>query len=207
MPSFLRPKKGKSSRGQSYYDRENMVHTLSDLASINNPKSEQVYSTNEIIKYNNLALNEIDEKGLMKVFDKPSHIISGLEDLKNYKVLFYRHSIEKFVFLMQFHCYQDNFLFVSNMVISSGILSISEKELFLNRIINKYFPELKLDFQQGFDIKITDKFKNFIKVVDGVNFRINYVNNSSVNQQILNNPKFSNERKKDDFDAKMHDYF
>lgn len=207
MLSFLKSRKRNSSRGRSYYERENMVHTLNDLISICNPVSNQQYSTSGIIKYNGIALNEADEKRVLKLFGKPNHIIDDIENLNNYKVLFYRHTVDKFKFLMQFHYHKNSFFFVSNMVTSTGVLSQLDKMSFINRITNKYFPELKLDFQQGLDIQITDKVNNFIKVVDGVNFKVNYVNYSSVNKQIINNPKFSNEIMKDDSESKMVDYF
>lgn len=204
MLSFLRPKKGKSSRGQSYYDRENMVHTINDFDSIINPQINKQYITTNTVKYIGLALSEINERKVLEAFNNPTYISENLND---HKVLFFRHSIDTFIFLMQFHFYKKSFVFVSNMVTSSGLLSKSDKVTFINRITQKYFSDLKLDFQQGFNIKITDKVNNFIKIDDGVTFRINYVNNSSVNQQIVNNPKYSNEIIKIDFDSKIDEYF
>ncbi len=90
---------------------------------------------------------------------------------------------------------------------SSGVLSNLDKETFINRIINKYFPDLKLDYNQGFNIKITDHLNNFIKVEDGVNFSVNYINNSTSNQQLIKNPSVSDEISEDSFDSKIDDYF
>jgi len=197
---------GKSSRGQSYYERENMVHTLDDLISIGDPVATQHYSTAETIKFNSLILNEVDEKSIIKMFGKPKHIIQN-EGLQNHKVLFYRHSAGEFIFLMQFHFLKNKFFLISNMISAQRSLSTSDKETFINRITNKYFPEMRLDFKSGFDIKISDKFKNFIKVVDGVNFRVNYINISSFKQLLQSDPKYIKGTTEGDFESKIENYF
>ena len=207
MFSFFKRKKSKSSRGVSYYDRENIVHTIKDLGGIFNYKSISEYTTDKIIKFNGLALSNINKQNVLKVFNKPDCTINKLDNIDNYEILFYRHSLEKFTFLMQFHFYDDKFLFVSNMVNSSGIISKAEKQSFIQKIDDKYFLESNIDFDEGLEVKIIDKNDNFISVVDGVNFRVNYLNKSSFDILLKNNPDILKKLGSYNKEDKIDDYF
>ena len=204
---FLFSKKSKTVRGFSYYDRENLVHNLKELISITDTKSTLQFTTAENIKYKDLSLNEIDEKWVLNTFDKPDFTIKDFEALNNYRVLFYRHLVGKFNFLLQFHFYKDNFFFVSNNVTTAGPLNRPDKELFINRLASKYALDLKLDSQQDFDIKITDKINNFITINDSVSFRVSYINYATTSQQILNNPDFLEENPDEDIETQIDEFF
>ncbi|PLX01751.1 MAG: hypothetical protein C0595_13540 [Marinilabiliales bacterium] len=188
---FFGPKKTISSRGPSYYDRENLVHTMKDLISIYFPKGKTVQNTDETIMFNDLKLSEINEKKLSGVFGVADYVISGPENINDYRVYFYRHSIGKFNYLMQFHFCKKNFLFVNNMVRSSYVLSSEEKKIILLRFKEKYYADLDFDHSKGFDLQIVDQNNNFFYTIDDVNFSISYINNSNYFKEIIDNFKSS----------------
>lgn len=182
-------KKNKSSRGASYYKRENIVHTLEDLKQIYTPKNKVVHKTEEVIMYNNMILSEISEKVLRNAIGEAHYIIKNLDNINNYKILFYRHSVDDFNYLMQFHFCENTFLFVNNMVRSSYVLGNREKKSIMNRIQEKYYPDIDFDFTNGFELQINDAKGNFLYTTDSVNFSITYINNSPVLKDILNKNK------------------
>ncbi|RLD53495.1 MAG: hypothetical protein DRJ01_19305, partial [Bacteroidetes bacterium] len=142
---------------------------------------------NELIKHSGLALADINENSLLDILEDPDFILDDNDDFKNYKVLFYRRTIENFIFLLQFHFLKGNFVFVSNRISSKGVLTKKERADLILNMGSKYFDEeLKLDLSKKFDIKLTDKASNFLKVIDEVDFRINYINFSAKNQQLIN---------------------
>jgi len=183
------PKKAKSSHGDSYYKRENIVHTLGDLKNIYTPKGKIQHITEELIMYNNMALSEISEKVLHNAIGEAHYIIKSLENMNNYKILFYRHSVEDFNYLMQFHFCENTFLFVNNMVRSSYVLGNKEKKSIMNRIQEKYYPDIDFDFSNGFELQINDAKNNFLYTTDSVNFSITYINNTNSFKDILNKTK------------------
>jgi hypothetical protein len=179
------PKKSKSTRATSYYDRENLIHTLKDLGDVYTPEPKQQFDTNELIRFNNFALADINKKALIQAIGNPDKTIDDLEQINDYEIFFYRHSVDKFNFLMQFHFCKDDFLFVNNLVKSSYILQAEDKRNILKRIQNKYFPDVALDFAKGLNIKITDKTGNFMFSKDAVNFSITYINNTPVIKKLV----------------------
>lgn len=209
MLSFFKKDKGKTTKGRglSYYDRENLVHKLSDLVTMLNPESSQMFTSPDIIKYSGIPLSEITEKSIIDLYDEPAFVIDKFETIEDYKVMFYRHPVAKFTFLMQFHFYKGDFYFLSNMVTATGLLMDSDKKTIIGRISNKYFPDLQLDSAKGFEIKLSDQANNFISVFDGVNFRVNYINNSPHNIQVLNNSDLSDGPSTENFDSTIDDYF
>lgn len=209
MLSFFKKDKGKTNkaRGLSFYDRENLVHKLSDLVTILNPESTQIFTTPEIIKYRGIPLSEITESSIIKLYDEPDFVIDKFDTIEDYKVMFYRHTVAKFTFLMQFHFYKGNFFFLSNMVTATGILMDNDKKTIIGRIANKYFPDLQIDSAKGFEMKLNDNVNNFISVFDGVNLWVNYINNSPHNIQVLNNSDLSGEPSTENFDSTIDDYF
>lgn len=207
MLSFFKRNKNKNIRGKSYYDRENMVHNLSDFTTIFNPDSLSQYTSAESLMFSGIALSEIDEDKIRQEFKEPDFVIDEKEGLNGHKVLFYRHLVNNLIFLMQFHFLKGNFLFVSNTTSSSTLLSHSDKISFANRITKKYLSKEDIDFNKGLEIKISDKHNNFLNILDGVNFRVNYINNSEKNQKLLKNPNLAKELLENNFDSKLDDYF
>ncbi len=187
LSSLFKFKKSKNTRKYAYYNRENQVTNLADLLMIFNSKANQEYTTAELIKHSGLALSEINETSLLKALKNPDYLMDDLDDIEDYKVLFYRRRVDKFIFLLQFHFFKGNFVFVSNKISSHGILTKSERIGLIKNMGEKYFPEgFELDLTKRFDIKINDENNNFLKVIDEVDFRIHYVNNSSKNQKLIN---------------------
>jgi len=198
--SLFKFKKSKNTRRYAYYNRETLVKSWIDLETIFNSTAKQEYDTTNLIKHSGLALSEINEANLLKILEDPDFIMDELDDLENYKILFFRRTVDDFAFLLQFHFLKGNFVFVSNKISSKGVLSKSERADLIKNISEKYFDkELELDLKQEFDIKISDETTNFFKVVDEVDFRINYVNNSSKNQQLINKQVSQIEVPVDDF--------
>jgi len=179
------PKKTKTTRGPSYYDRENIVHTLRDLNSIYLPKGKLKHNTDKVIMYNDLSLSDITIKKLKNVIGPEDYKLEKVQDLKDYQILFYRHSSEKFNYLMQFHFCENNFLFVNNMIRSSYVLSDEDKQYIMTRFKEKYYPDIEFDFKNGFDLQIIDKTGNFFYTIDSVNFSITYINNSSKFKELI----------------------
>ncbi|MCF6343016.1 MAG: hypothetical protein L3J31_09455 [Bacteroidales bacterium] len=194
-------------RGFSYYDRENLVHNLKEFVAITDTKPKLKFSTTETIKYKNRDLNEIDERWVLNTFDKPDFIIQEFEAINNYKVLFYRHIVGKFNFLLQFHFYKEYFIFVSNSVSTAGPLNRTDKKLFVNRLAEKYSLDMKIDSQQDFDIKITGKNNNFITINDSVSFRVTYINHAVTSRQIPDNPDFLEENPDEDIETQIDEFF
>ncbi|PLX01752.1 MAG: hypothetical protein C0595_13545 [Marinilabiliales bacterium] len=145
--------------------------------------------------FNNMVLSEISEKVLKNSIGEPHYIINKLDNIDNYKILFYRHSIEDFNYLQQFHFFENTFLFVNNMVRSSFILGNREKKSIMNRIQEKYYPDIDFDFSNGFELQIKDAEDNFLYTTDSVNFSITYINNSNTFKDILNKVKPDDENK------------
>jgi len=206
MLSIFKKKDVKNTRGLSYYDRVSLVHNLNDLISVTNPESAQQHTTSKIIKYNGVALSEITEEKVMDMFDKPDFVIDEVETQKDYKVMFYRHTVDKFNFLLQFHFYKSHFFFVSNTISTAGPLSNADTEKLIHRLATKYGLDLKRDARKNYDIKITDKSNNIIKIIDEVSFKMNYINNSATNQQLMNNPDFFSIEPEEDTEAQIDDY-
>ncbi|RLD53496.1 MAG: hypothetical protein DRJ01_19310 [Bacteroidetes bacterium] len=207
MLSFFKKNKNKNLRGESYYDRENMIHNIGDLFSVFNPETTKYYTTNQNIKFNELKLSEIKEKDIIKMLKEPDFVIGEKDGLNGHKVLFYRHLVNNLIFLMQFHFLKGNFLFISNTTSSVTTISKEDKISFVNRIVKKYIPEINIDLKNGFEIKISDENNNFLNIIDGVNFKVNYINNSPYNQKLLKNPNLAKEMTEDNFDTKLDDYF
>ncbi len=207
MLPFLKSNKNKNVRGESYYDRENMVHNHGDLVSVFNPVLKRQYNSNEIIKFSGLALSEIDEENIKSVLKEPDFVIGAANSSLGHRVMFYRHLVDKYIFLMQFHFLKGSFLFVSNSTSSASVITKEEKLSFTKRITDKYLRGIDLDLNHGFDMKITDSTNNFLNITDGVNYKVNYVNTSEFNLNILKNPNLKNEMQESSFDNKLGDYF
>ncbi len=183
------PKKTTPSRGPSYFDRENLVHTLQDLKNIYFPKGKIEYNTDETIIFNNMQLKEITMKKLNRIIGVPDYIIPKLEYIDDYRIVFYRHSIGKFNYLMQFHFCKNDFLFVNNMIRSTYVLTYEDKKNILVRLKDKYFADVEFDYSKGFDLQITDQDNNFFYTMDDVNFSITYINNSNKFVEIIDKIK------------------
>ena len=207
MLPFLKSNKNKNVRGESYYDRENMVHNHGDLVSVFNPVLKRQYKSNEIIKFSGLALSEIDEENIKSVLKEPDFVIGAANSSLGHRVMFYRHLVDKYIFLMQFHFLKGSFLFVSNSTSSASVITKEEKLSFTKRITDKYLRGIDLDLNHGFDMKITDSTNNFLNITDGVNYKVNYVNTSEFNLNMLKNPNLKNEMQESSFDNKLGDYF
>ncbi len=187
ISSLFKFKRSKNTKRYAYYNHENQVQCLDDLVKVFNSKAKIEYTTNELIKHSGLALADINENSLLDILEDPDFILDDNDDFKNYKVLFYRRTVENFIFLLQFHFLKGNFVFVSNRISSKGVLTKKERADLILNMGSKYFDEeLKLDLSKKFDIKLTDKANNFLKVIDEVDFRINYINFSAKNQQLIN---------------------
>jgi len=207
MLPFLKSNKKKNVRGESYYDRENMVHNHGDLVSIFNPVSKRQYNSNEIIKFSGLALAEINEKNVRKVLKEPDFIMGVANSSLGHRVMFYRHLVDKYIFLMQFHFLKGSFLFVSNSTSSASVITRDEKLSFTKRITDKYLRGTDLDLNHGFDMKIVDAGNNFLDITDGVDYKVNYINCSEFNKQLLKNPDLMTAIQDGSFDSKLGDYF
>lgn len=179
------PKQNKTSHGTSYYIRENVVHTYGDLRNIYTPKGKILHNTSEVIVFNNISLSQITEKLLTDTFGEAHHVIDELNDIDNYKIIFYRHSAGPYNYLMQFHFYENNFLFVNNIIRLSYVLGNSDKKSIMNRLQEKYYPDFEFDFTKGFELQIKDVNNNFLYTTDSVNFSITYINNTQVLKEML----------------------
>jgi hypothetical protein len=78
--------------------------------------------------------------------------------------------------------------------------------VFVHRILKKYIPDIKLDAEKGYDIKVSDGNGNFLKINDEVIFSVSYVNNSTSNQQLLNNIDKYEEKLEETIDEEVDDY-
>jgi len=203
---FFKLKKGKASRGKSYYERENLIFKMEDFVLKSNPEAKQNYTTDKTIKYNGLALGEINEASVLRVFDEPDFEIVDEEVLKGHRVMFYRRTVDNFTFLMQFHFFRGHFIFVSSKVTLHGVLLKSDRKVFVNRILKKYIPDIELDAEKGYNIKVSDSSGNFLKINDEVIFSVSYVNNSTTNQQLLTNIDKYEEKLEQTIDEEVDDY-
>ena len=59
----------------------------------------------------------------------------------------------------------------------------------MNRIQEKYYPDIDFDFSNGFELQINDAKNNFLYTTDSVNFSITYINNTNSFKDILNKTK------------------
>ena len=205
MLSFFKSDKRKTTRGLSYYDRENIVHNIKDLENVLDPVGKKEYTRQETIKYSGMALEDITENKIINLFAEADFIIEDFESMQNYKVLFYRHPVGKYTFVMQFHFYRGSFFFLTNMVSVAGVLTSLDKKTIIEKITKKNFPGLDLDLSKSNEIKVSDANNCFISVEDGVHFRVSYVNNSLKNQELLNKSDFVAPQPEEDYDSMIDD--
>jgi len=183
------PKKNISSRGLSYYERENLVHTLQDLKSVCSPRGKNIYTTDKTIMFNNLVLSEITEQILISVFGEVEYTLSTFEDIDNYNTIFYRHIVGGINYLMQFHFYEDTLLFVNNKISKSFVFNSADRKTIVKKIQEKYIPNIDINFSNGFDLQISGANNNLLYINDSVDFSIIYINNSQVLKDLLRKEK------------------
>ena len=179
MLSFFKSQKNNPQNAlkAAYYIREGLIHNIIDLNKLLVPEKVNgtlVANTKSEIKFKNFSLIGLTEKQIIAQMKQPIFIHDNKDILEGHKILFYKLDVDHYSFLVQFHFIDNLFFFVSNKVMSSGILSNKEKNKIVNQLENKYLGKATLD-HKTFLLNLTDKNGSMLNIIDDVNFYVNYL--------------------------------
>lgn len=173
-----------TSKGSTYYERENTIGNLDDLKKVLEGAPKIPSSKTDVeITFNNIPLNEITLAGLKKKFGAPAYVHKN-ELIDGHAVLFYRESVNYYKFLIQYHFINNKFFFASNKISSMGVLNDDDINKILSRISNKYLNKEFKD-KQGRQMKVTDPNGSIIYTFDDVYFHLLYLVNNETTRNLI----------------------
>lgn len=211
MFSFFKSNKNKQTSVKStYYIRECLIHNVSDLLSVLNPKIEDnavIGESNSEVKLKNLSLIGLTQKEIIAEMDHPVYIFDNSETIKGHKVMFYKEDVEFYRFLIQFHFIDDNFFFASNKVTSSGMLTNTDKEKIVKQLANKYLSNT--DINDNYLLSLTDSNNSILSTVDDVYYYVNYLSGAEIKNKLIKRLSANTDmgNKDPDFDDTINKYF
>lgn len=179
MLSFFKSEKNKpqNTLKSAFYIREGLIHNIIDLNKLLVPEivdGTLVANTDSEIKFKNFSLIGLTEKQILAQMNQPIFIHDNSSVLEGHKILFFKLDVDHYSFLVQFHFIDNQFFFVSNKVMSTGVLSGNEKSKVVNQLKNKYLGNTNME-HNNFILNITDKNGSVLNIIDDVNFYVNYL--------------------------------
>lgn len=179
MLSFLKSQKNspQNTLKSAFYIREGLIHNISDLNKLLVPEQIDgtlVTNTESEINFKKFSLIGLTEKQIIAQMNQPIFINDNSVVLNGHKILFYKLDVDHYSFLVQFHFIDNQFFFVSNKVMSTGILSNKEKSKVVNQLKNKYLLNTAME-HDNFLLNLTDKNGSTLNIIDDVNFYVNYL--------------------------------
>lgn len=179
MLSFFKSQKNspQNTLKSAYYIREGLIHNISDLNKLLVPEQIDgtlVTNTESEITFKNFSLIGLTEKQIIAQMNQPIFINDNSVVLNGHKILFYKLDVDHYSFLVQFHFIDNQFFFVSNKVMSTGVLSNKEKSKVVNQLKNKYLLNTAME-HDNFLLNLTDKNGSMLNIIDDVNFYVNYL--------------------------------
>jgi hypothetical protein len=174
-----------TTKNTAYYNRENLIQTVSDLHRILMGAPDiKGFKTEKELTFNNTPLLEITPRVLKTSFDTPSNVLDHSSVIPGHKVIFYKDSVAHYKFLIQYHFIDEQFFFASNKISSMTILSESDKEKITGRISRKYIDGKKQDDKISV-LKVTDPNGSIVYTVDDVYFYLHYLPENDVKKMLL----------------------
>lgn len=179
MLSFFKSQKNspQNTLKSAFYIREGLIHNISDLNKLLVPEQIDgtlVTNTESEINFKNFSLIGLTEKQIIAQMNQPIFINDNSVVLNGHKILFYKLDVDHYSFLVQFHFIDNQFFFVSNKVMSTGVLSNKEKSKVVNQLKNKYLLNTAME-HDNFLLNLTDKNGSMLNIIDDVNFYVNYL--------------------------------
>ncbi len=183
MSAFFRSsKKHTKQKGESYYDRENVIQNEFELCKVlRYLDSTKAAKTKSSILFLENELSSIDKNSLFEVFGKESFLLKPNSGILGHEIYFYHITSEELRFLVQLHFIDDQFFFAANKVYSDMFLSDSDKEKIIRRIKIKYFGE---DNNETAESVIVDSNGNILYTRDNVYYFIRYLANNPTSQKL-----------------------
>lgn len=179
---FKKSKKKKPKKGFSFYHRENLIQTISELNTVFShldfPESTKSRSN---ILFQGLELDSILVQNLAENFGEESYLLEPESGIPNHKVYFYRITSEHLRFLIQLHFVDDNFFFAANKIYSSSPLTNTDKQNVIKQISSKYFPDAD---NNTIEFNITDPKGNILFTYDDMFYYLNYIANNPTFQKL-----------------------
>ncbi len=177
----LFPKKKKKSgrtTHSAYYLRENMIQNVSDLLMAVQPNLDECPSKWEskmALLFNAIEFKNITPEIVTQQMGEPVFIHDNSQSVEGHQVIFYRDEVDYFRFLVQIHFINNQFVFISSKISTSGVLSEENKTKIAKKVLSKFFEANEIEKLDSFTICITDESKNVIYTKDDVYFYVNYV--------------------------------
>lgn len=189
MPSFFKRFKKKiipiSSKGSSYFERENIIQDTRDLKNILQILNEKIFSeTKKDITFHGVPLLKTSPRELKNKFGAPMYIFNNSDNIESHKIFFYKDSVDFYKFLIQYHFIDNNFFFASNKVSSLTALSEEDKTKIVGRIKTKYFGEEAKEIK-GLKVKLRDQNGSIFYTVDDVYYYLNYLLDNQTTKKLI----------------------
>jgi hypothetical protein len=186
----------------SYYERECVVNTTTDLFLLLSDNKKNEFQPTEIpITVSNISLNGVDQKMVRKALDTPKYTFDNKENIEGHTVLFYKEEADIYRFLLQFHFIDDKLFFVANKIYTGMSLSHNNKVKIVKQLAKKYLNIDDFNVPEEYGIFIKDKDNNKVFTRDGVYFFVNYVTGDEIIDKLWEKYSFLEkeiEKKKDD---------
>ena len=183
MSFFFRSSKKKKqskSKGESYYDRENVIQNEFELSKVlRYLDAADALKTKSSILLLEHELASVNKNSLFTEFGKESFLLKPNSGISGHEIYFYHISSDGLRFLVQLHFIDDNFFFAANKVYSDMFLSDSDKEKIISRIKIKYFREDNIEEDE---LVIVDNEGNVLYTRDNVYYFIRYLANNKTSQ-------------------------
>ncbi len=185
MLSFFKSSKKKThKKGQSFYDRENLIQTIDELNIVlGHLGSSTTTKSNSNLLFQNKELDTITKDNLKDYFGEESFLLEHTNLVANHNVYYYRITSEHLRFLIQIHFIDNKFFFAGTKVYSDSILSNNDKQKVIKRITNKYYPEAD---ENLIDFDIEDPKGNILFTHDNVYYYIKYLANNELSRELKN---------------------
>jgi len=196
MLGIFRKKEVESLISKStYYERECVLNNVADLFLILSERHKfNFHKTQKEILVNDVPLNNIRKKDVIKKMGVPKYTFDNTENIKAHKVLFYKEEVDIYRFLLQFHLIDDRLFFVANKLYTGLALSNSNKVLVIKQLADKYLVADKyLEISNDFSFNIVDPKNNCLLTKDTVFFYVYYFSGDPISEQLINEYSFIKE--------------
>lgn len=178
------PPKKVHKKGQSFYDRENIIQTIDELNNVlGRLGSSDLSKSNTEILFQGKNLDSIVKKNLEDDFGVESFLLEPTSDIPTHEVHYYRITSEHLKFLTQLHFYEDQFFFAATKVYAETLMNEEDMQNVIDRIKAKYYPEAK---EGTVNFNIEDPKGNVLFTHDDMYYYIKYIPNNSINKRLKN---------------------
>ena len=183
MLSFFKSSKNKvPKKGQSFYDRENLIQTIDELNSVlSHLNSSKTTKSKVNLLFQNKELDTITEDKLEDEFGKESFLLEPINSIPQHKIYYYRITSEHLRFLIQIHFIDGLFFFAGTKVYSENLLLSNDKQNVIKRISDKYCPDAD---ENTINFNIEDPNGNILFTHDDMYYNLKYLANNEVSRKL-----------------------